>query len=233
MTWHRRPFAAFDTETTGVDTSLDRVVTAAFLVIDGRRVDARTWLIDPGVDIPAEAAAVHGITTDHARTHGQPPAAALGEIRDALAWAWDDARVPVVVMNAPYDLTLLSHELRRHNAGALTVGAVIDPLVIDRGLDRYRRGGRKLTDLCAAYGVKHGDAHDAADDCLSAARVAWRLAERHPDVCGDVETLQTRQAEWHDEWAAHYETYLRTTGGRPDAVIPRGWPVTATLAAVA
>ncbi|MDR0366186.1 MAG: hypothetical protein LBH68_05095, partial [Bifidobacteriaceae bacterium] len=63
-----RDLVGFDTETTGVRTEADRIVTAALVCrrADGSR-EAATWLINPGVEIPAQATAVHGITTAKAQ----------------------------------------------------------------------------------------------------------------------------------------------------------------------
>ena len=101
--WATGPLVAFDTETTGLDVDADRIVTA--YVGDGSTREL-SWLVDPGVAIPAKATAIHGITTDEARAHGRPAAGAIGEIVDALARALADG-IPVVTYNAAYDFTLL------------------------------------------------------------------------------------------------------------------------------
>ena len=61
----------FDLETTGVDVTTDRIVTAhvGLLGPDGVALRSQSWLADPGVEIPEGATAVHGITTAHARAH--------------------------------------------------------------------------------------------------------------------------------------------------------------------
>ena len=87
--WVTGPLLGFDTETTGVDPLGDRLVTAAVvscgpLGADGARGrDVRTWLADPGVEIPEAAAAVHGITTERARAEGRPAAQVLEEVAGA------------------------------------------------------------------------------------------------------------------------------------------------------
>ena len=228
MTWHRQPLVAFDLETTGIDPHQDRVVTAAVLHIDPRdgQVETYSWLINPGCDIPEPATAVHGITTEHAQTHGREPAEALLEIAAHIGHAASTG-APLVVYNAPYDLTMLHAECARHDTVAPTVGPVIDPLVIDRGLDRYRPGSRKLTATAAHYGVpiSEDEAHGASADALAAARVAWKLATGYPEQLGSATLvdLQAQQAAWHEDWAAGFEQYLHRQG-REDAEIPRGWP---------
>ncbi len=89
-TWPLGPLLGFDTETTGVDPSGDRLVTAALVwraepQADGVRPQSvTTWLADPGVEIPEAAAAVHGVTTERARAEGRPVTEALE--RSASTW---------------------------------------------------------------------------------------------------------------------------------------------------
>ncbi len=72
MTWNAGPFLAFDTETTGVDVENDRVVTACLIkIVPGQLAETRNWLIDPGVEIPEAATAVHGVDTEKARNDGE------------------------------------------------------------------------------------------------------------------------------------------------------------------
>ena len=147
MRWTEGPLLGFDTETTGVDVDHDRIVTAALVRRDASGTRIRTWLIDPGVEIPAAASAIHGITTAHARAHGAPPAVALAEIAATVATALA-AGTPVVAFNAAYDLSILDAELVRHGLATVperlgrATSPVIDPLVLDRHEDRYRRGKR-------------------------------------------------------------------------------------------
>jgi DNA polymerase-3 subunit epsilon len=177
-------------------------------------------------DLETTGAAVHGVTTEHARAHGRPVDEVVGELAERLYWTRRH-ELPLVIYNACYDLTLLDRELRRHDfAGLNTVGlAVVDPLVIDRGVDRYRRGSRKLADTCRHYGVQLSgeDAHTAEGDAVAAARLAWSIAHRYPDACSDLGTLQVAQASWHRTWAAHFEDYLRRQG-KPETVSGT-WPI--------
>lgn len=149
--WYERTLFAYDCESTGVDVETARIVTASVIrITPDRVVYPYSWLVDPGVDIPAEATAVHGITTERAREDGMDPRVAVGEIAQAIGGAWFDGH-PVVIFNAPYDLTVLDRELRRHGWAPLTPGPVVDPLVIDKQVDRYRRGKRTLEAACAHY----------------------------------------------------------------------------------
>ncbi|WP_436739499.1 exonuclease domain-containing protein [Streptomyces sp. BBFR102] len=237
MGWHRELLIGFDLETTGTDPREARIVTAAVIeVADGERRGHRTWLADPGIPIPAGATAVHGITDARAAAEGSPPDQVADAVADALAGYWR-AGVPVVAYNAPFDLTLLAAELRRHRLpslaerlGGAPVGPVIDPLTVDRAVDRYRKGSRRLSAVCSEYGVELEDAHDASADALAAARLARAIALRHPKVAAlGPAALHERQIAWAAERAADFQAYLRRKGER-GAVVDGGWPLHAEAA---
>lgn len=232
MSWITGSLAAFDLETTGTDIETDRIVTAAVVLLepDGGISTERTWLLDPGVAIPEEAAAIHGISTEHAREQGSPASFAVEEITRAVAETLH-AGTPLVVMNARYDLSLLDRECRRYGLESLgeRLGAVpspvVDPLVIDKYIDKYRRGKRALHALCAYYGVSLDDAHDARADAVAAARVVRRMGEKHQFIgmmsLTDLHDLQVRAAA---EQSASLQAYLRRTTN-PAAVVEPAWPV--------
>ncbi|MFE1147945.1 exonuclease domain-containing protein [Streptomyces albidoflavus] len=237
MGWHRELLIGFDLETTGTDPREARIVTAAVIeVADGERRGHRTWLADPGIPIPAGATAVHGITDARAAAEGSPPDRVADAVAEALTGYWR-AGVPVVAYNAPFDLTLLAAELRRHRLpslaerlGGAPVGPVIDPLTVDRAVDRYRKGSRRLSAVCAEYGVALEDAHDASADALAAARLARAVALRHPKVAAlGPAALHERQIAWAAERAADFQAYLRRKGER-GAVVDGGWPLHAEAA---
>ena len=217
----------FDLETTGVDVAADRIVTAhvGLLGPDGTVLRSQGWLADPGIDIPEGATAVHGITTEHARAHGQAAARVVGEIVDALTQLFD-AGIPVVAYNAPYDFSLLFHEALRHGIRPIDAPApVIDPLVLDKAHDRYRKGKRTLEVVAAHYAVHLDGAHDAAADAIAAGRVAQALARRF-DLDGPLEDLHTQQIGWARAQAESLTEYFVRIG-RIDAADPvdGSWPI--------
>lgn len=233
MTWMDETMVGFDTETTGVSTDRDRIVTAAVITRTGAEVTTRTWLINPGVEIPAGATAVHGISTAHAREHGAAPAEALEEIAQILASALG-AGFPVVAFNAQFDLSLLESELARHGLASLAsripggeVAPVVDPLVLDRHLDRYRRGKRKLIDLCTLYAVPvvADDLHAADADVLATLDLVHALGAAFPAMAqASLTDLHGQQVEAHRTWATHFAAFLKSKGTVDD--LPRAeWPV--------
>jgi DNA polymerase-3 subunit epsilon len=238
--WYEGPLAAFDTETTGVDVETDRIVSAAVVVQDapGARPRMTRWLVNPGVPVPPGATEVHGLTDDHLRRNGRWPAPVMEEVGRVLAEQAASGR-PLVVMNAPFDLTLLDRELRRHRASSLARYLdsaplhVLDPRVLDKHLARYRKGRRTLTDLCAHYEVELDQAHDAAADALAALDVVRAVGRRFAtrlDRLSPAE-LHTLQAVWHAAQARGLQAWFARSG-TPETVDP-AWPLRPELPAAA
>src|SRR5690606_38362240 len=146
----------------------------------GQGKQHREWLVDPGIDIPEQATQVHGITTAKAKAEGQPAVEAVSELASAVLFAHHQQN-PVIADNASYDTRLLHRELVRHGHADLARaweefaarGPIVDPFILDKQIDRYRKGSRKLIDVAAHYGVAlaEEDAHGSAADALAAARV--------------------------------------------------------------
>jgi DNA polymerase III epsilon subunit-like protein/ADP-ribose pyrophosphatase YjhB (NUDIX family) len=226
-TWGNR-LGVFDLETTGVDVDTSRIVSGCIAVLDegGDVVSRWNWLADPGIDIPAGASAVHGITTVRARAEGRPATLVVAEIVQTLRVLFDSG-IPVTVYNAPYDLSLLDRECRRHGLEPLeTLTPVIDPLVIDKAVDRYRKGKRTLEVTAAFYDVSLDDAHDAGSDAIAAGRVALALLRRYSDELDILLTdLHGRQEVWHAEQAASFQEYLRSKRGDDSYVADPSWPL--------
>jgi DNA polymerase-3 subunit epsilon len=222
--WYDR-LGVFDLETTGIDTDTSRIVSAYVGVLDvAGAPKGVSWLADPGVDIPAQASAVHGITTERAQSEGRDAAEVISEIVAVLR-ALLAQGVPIVIYNAAYDLTLLNRECLRHGIEPLENPLpIIDPLVIDRAMDRYRRGKRTLEVAAVHYGVELMDAHDAEADAVAAGRVAQAIARRYSDALGaDVTLLHTSQVAWAADSAASFQEYMRRTKD-PVFVADGSWP---------
>ena len=226
--WHEGPLAGFDLETTSADAETARIVTAAVIWRGIHDDGDAAWLVNPGIEIPEEATRVHGITTVEAREHGQDAESAIREICQrlemAMAQGW-----PLVIYNAPYDLTVLDRETRRHGLTPFTeafgshTGMVIDPFVLDKHVDPYRRGKRTLIAACGHYGVTLDSAHEAGADALAAMRVAWKIARAYPGIAttplGDLHELQMKAKTAQ---AASFQDYLRKQGN--DEVVDGSWP---------
>ncbi|MDQ2622665.1 MAG: exonuclease domain-containing protein [Actinomycetota bacterium] len=231
MSWHDGRLAAFDIETTGTDTENDRIVTAAISLVGGgaERVSL-DWLVNPGIEIPAEATEVHKVTNELVLTEGRPAGQAIEEITAVLAGQLVED-IPIVAFNARFDLTILDREARRHGVEPLVdrVGGsdgllVIDPYVLDKQFNKYRAGRRTLSVLCEAYGIPLTDAHAADADALAAARLAWVLGKRNEELgTADLPMLHEEQVDWALTQAAELEEYFASKG-RPET-IEGAWPI--------
>ncbi|MEU1789435.1 3'-5' exonuclease [Streptomyces sparsogenes] len=238
--WFEGPLAAFDTETTGIDVERDRIVSAALVVQRGAGSlpEVRRWLVSPGIPVPEAATAIHGLTDAHLQRHGRWPAPVMDEVARALAE--QAARgTPVVVMNAPFDLTLLDRELRRHRNSSLSSYVslrslfVLDPRVLDKHLDRYRKGRRTLTDLCAHYGVELTGAHDAAADATAALEVVRAVGRRFTSRLGTMTPaeLHDRQTVWYASQARGLQAWFAHNGSQETC--DPAWPLRPELPAAA
>jgi DNA polymerase III subunit epsilon len=250
--WHLGRMCPLDTETTGTNPETARIVEAYIGQVGGGQpdVDPAPILIDPGVEVPAEATRIHGYTTAYLREHGAPPAASIDLFADRAASALA-AGIPLVGHNIRYDLTVLDRECRRHGLPTLTdrVGAdgpVIDTQVLSKHVDPYRRrvsetqGAQQLKTCAQVFraGWVDEDAHGARYDALVAARVAWRIgriaalpAQERPafsakrglfdDLAVGLDALHAAQVRWAAEQDASFAGYLRKQAARTQAADER------------
>jgi DNA polymerase-3 subunit epsilon len=218
-----------DCESTGVDPHRDRIVT--FALIEGGRGQkplTHNWLINPGIPISDGAAKVHGITNQHAQAHGRPPQTAIREIAEQVLSATASG-VPFIGFNCPFDLTMLWAETMRHcpdlSDPLRHVAPVIDPFVLDKWADKWRKGSRKLIDVARHYGIElsEQDAHGAEADALAAGRVAWAIANKWPGATGPAMAVHALCVEQKRAQAESFGAYL-VKQGKPDDV-SRDFPI--------
>ena len=192
-----------DTETTGTNTATDRIVTISLVLVSARcLLWEATWLVNPGVDIPDAATAVHGITTQQAAAEGTSPDVALDGVLSLLYAATHHKKLeslPLVVFNAPFNLGLLEAEVERHCGLSWKMPQrfrVLDPLVLDKHLDPYRKGKRTLSAQAELYGVELVDAHSSAADAAASCQIALRqLRDPGLSTLTPVQ-LHERQINW-------------------------------------
>lgn len=176
-----RPLVVLDLETTGTRQNVDRIVEISTLKLlpDGGN-EIRTRRVDPGVPIPAEAAAVHGISdADVANERSFPQIArrlaAYLEGCDLCGYnVWG------------FDLKVLIAEFRRAGVPFTTNGRqIIDPFQIF-----VKREPRDLSAALRFYcGMEHDGAHRAEADVLAALLVLDGQAERYPDLPRSIPEL--------------------------------------------
>ena len=228
--WIDGPLTGFDLETTGVNRFVDRPVSLALVRMVGGRVVARTAaMVDPGCEVPKAATAVHGISTEQARMSGMPLAEALDVLVDELLAAGSRGE-PVVGMRLDFDLTILDTQCRRLGGRGLLergwAGPALDAAVLDRHLDRYRRGRRTLGHLCEHYGVALVDAHDAGADAEAALGVLRRMARCFPTLGAfSPDDLHQAQVGWYRQWAVSCDRRRQGRGLPPLEPEDLVWPI--------
>jgi DNA polymerase-3 subunit epsilon len=186
-----RPLVIFDTETTGTDPKLDRIVEFAAVKLhpDGRRETMRT-LVDPKVPIPPEASRIHGITDETVR--GAPT---LVETAVDILKFFDGA--DLVGYNIQrFDIPILQTELGRIGMELPLEGVrVVDPQVIF-----FNREPRDLQAAVRFYcGRELEGAHGALVDSEAALEVLEAQLVRYPDLPTDVAGLAERSTAAGDE----------------------------------
>ena len=226
----------WDTETTGVNVAEDRILTcyAAEYLSDMRVIQEASWIVDPGIEVPEGAAAVHGMSTEWIKINGRPdPQNVVGEIFNDLMDAAGRG-VPIVAFNLRYDLSLLHYELLRHGwlngvMPLLDRGVFYDALVHDKARDKFRKGGRKLQMICEHNGIEFDEeaAHEASYDVLKAAELSFRLLGKERKL--GVAELMPLLVEWKQEQDESLEAYFARSGKKNDdgskIIIDRGWPL--------
>jgi len=229
LPWFRRSFIGFDLETTGVDVETALIVTASVVRWGGGMMtDPRNWTSDlNGAEIPADATAIHGITTEAARATGRPAGEVITEISESLR-LFVSAGFPIVAMNAQYDLTILERECERYGVRSVwdATPCVLDPRVLDKHVDQFRPGRRRLVELCGHYGVRmDGGAHNSEVDARAACAVTWKVLQRNrPLQRMDLGDLHEAQAVWAREQSASFRAYQLRKFGTADES-PFDWPL--------
>lgn len=122
------------------------------------------------------------------------------------------AGIPVVAYNAAYDFTILDREAKRYGFDPLEgPRPVIDPLIIDKQVDKYRKGKRTLEAAAAHYGVALEGAHDASVDAIAAGLVAQAIGRKYAaELAMSAQELHDKQVTWAAEQAASYADWRRS-----------------------
>ncbi len=224
MSWINGNLLGFDLETTGVDTARDRIVTASYEVRCGSEVlEQVTLLFNPGVEIPQSAIDVHGITNERAQAEGLDPWVGLEQLAAKLV-SYLSEGAPLVGFNVQFDVTLLENELRRYGLPTVAerlggrFAPIVDPLVLDRELDRWRKGKRKLVDLLEVYGiaVDPDELHQSDVDVSMTLSLLQAMVRKYPqlDEKGLLELHDFERAA-HHRWAVNFSNFLVSKGKAP------------------
>jgi DNA polymerase-3 subunit epsilon len=229
----------FDLESTGRDPLPARIVTAYLGVLraNGEIAYGMDWVVDPGVEIPAEAASIHGFTSERARSEAtSTPVEMIAQLHAIIEAECMASGRPLAGYNLQYDLTLLEAERRRTAPWLRSLTfctqtepagvAVLDGYVIDKAIDPYRKGSRKLQFTSAHYGVQLTDeeAHGAQADAVAAGRIVQAQFRKKRLQGMSPRDVHIESIAWKAGQSASLQKWLRSKGGEPNAVVNPHWP---------
>jgi DNA polymerase-3 subunit epsilon len=224
--WLSKPMLGLDLETTGPNPETARIVQACTGWADPvwGLWDPYVRLANPGIPIPAEATEIHHIT-DADVADAPDAATVVAGVVEALSNAWD-CRLPVDGFNVCYDLTVLDREsMRLFGRGIPQPRYVLDPFVLDKAVDRYRRGLRTLAAVCKLYAVDLDGAHNAGADAFAAVRLAYRMCAYNRELKRlDLDQLYDFQQIAYRDQKRSYFDYLAGKGEQPDS-FNTDWPI--------
>lgn len=221
-------FLVFDLETTGIDVATDLPVSYSILTYLGANLANQLYsIVYPGVEIPSEAAAIHGISTEVANRVGSELRDGLYQIVLSLLRASRDGWY-VVGMNVAFDLSMVNYAAKVILGDSLLDygfnAPVIDTLVLDRHLEPYRKGRRNLDALCMRYKVESGGFHNALEDTKMTFAVLVAMLGEFPKAVEllDRASCTSTMQGLHEKWLSGYNEYLARSG--KDQIAYSGWP---------
>lgn len=196
-----RPLAFFDLETTGLSLSSDRIIELALIRISPQGdVLERVRRFNPGIPIPPEASAIHGITDQDVAE--EPPFSAIAR---SLAELLDNCDLAGFNIRR-FDLPMLLAEFRRADVPFSLKGR----LLIDAQTIFHREEPRDLSAAARFYlGREHREAHTALGDIRTSAAVLSAQLALYPHLprgleglhayCDEVSPFQTAVDRWFQE----------------------------------
>lgn len=177
----KRPIVFFDLETTGIDTSRDRIVEISLVKVmpDGEEI-TKTRRINPEMPIPAEATAVHHITDEDVKD-----CPTFRQVAKSLAQFLEGCDFGGFNSNR-FDLPVLVEEFLR-------VGVDVDfkkRRFVDVQNIFHKMEQRTLVAAYKFYCDKDlTEAHSAEADTKATYEVLKAQLDRYPDLQNDVEAL--------------------------------------------
>lgn len=175
MIFLEKPLVVFDLETTGLSINLDRIVEIAYLKImpAGGKIFKGDLLLNPGISIPQESSAIHGISDE--KVKGKPcfaeKAAEFFEIFNDCCYGGFN------VIN--FDLPILKREFLRVGIDFNYANAKI----LDAKAIYHFMEPRTLSAAYKFYCKKeHIGAHNALADAEATAKILAKQLEKYKET---------------------------------------------------
>jgi DNA polymerase-3 subunit epsilon len=181
-----RPICFFDLETTGTNISKDRIVEISILkVFENNNKESYTWKVNPGIPIPKETTAIHGISDEDVAN--EPKFDELAPKINAMIKGCDLAGYN----SNRFDIPLLAEEMLR-------VGLDFDLKkvnAVDVQTIFHKKEQRTLEAAYKFYCDKDlTDAHSAEADTNATYEVLKSQLDRYPDLENDTKWLSAFSA---------------------------------------
>lgn len=179
----KRPIIFFDLETTGTDHVKDRIVELAFvkLMPDGTR-DTYVKRIHPGMPIPPESTAIHGISDDDVRDAPQ-----FKQIAHGL-YEWMKLCDLGGYNSSKFDIPMLAEEFLRAGINV----DFTDRHMVDVQQIFFKMESRSLSAAYNFYCSKTlENAHSAEADTLATIEVLESQLDRYDNLVNDVRELHS------------------------------------------
>ena len=184
-----RPLVFFDLETTGLDLRNDRIIELAFIKVTPQGdVLERERRFNPGMPIPPEATAVHGITDADVRNELR-----FCQTAKSLTRLLHDCDLAGFNIRR-FDIPMLVRELKRCDLEFSLEGR----RVVDVQNIFHRQERRDLSAAARFYLEReHEEAHTALGDIRTCAAVLAAQLKRYPELPDDIDGLHA----YCDEYA--------------------------------
>jgi DNA polymerase-3 subunit epsilon len=186
-----KPLCVFDLETTGTNVGKDRIVEICILKInpDASR-ESKTWLVNPGIAIPAETTAVHGISDE--------------DVANAPSFKEISAKIMEMIAGTDlagfnsnrFDVPLLAEELLRAGVDFdLSKFRLVDAQTI-----YHKKEPRNLSAAFQFYcGKELINAHSAEADVLATFEVLDAQVGKYEDLPKEIAGLS--EFSYHNRFA--------------------------------
>ena len=177
----KNPIVFFDLETTGINISRDRIVEMSFLkVFPNGDEEIKSRRVNPGMPIPPESTAIHGITDEDVKD-----CPTFKQIAKSLANQIEGCDLAGFNSNR-FDVPMLAEEFLRADIDFdMSKRKFIDVQII-----YHKKEPRTLEAAYKFYCDKElVNAHSAEADTIATYEVLKSQLLRYPDLLNDVETL--------------------------------------------
>jgi len=176
-----KPIVFFDLETTGINIAKDRIVEISILkVYPNGNTESKTWLVNPEIEIPKEATAIHGITNEKVVT--EPTFKELAEEIKKLIEGCDLAGFN----SNRFDIPLLAEEMLRAELDF----DMKDRVAVDVQVIFHKKEQRTLSAAYQYYCDKNlENAHSAEADTIATYEILKAQLDKYDDLENDINFL--------------------------------------------